>query len=245
MSRTVLILGAGSPMARAAAHLLARRGDAVFLAGHEPDELHRLAADLRIRWGGKVGVGRFDALDPASHPGLFAQVLEEFGDLDQVLVASGHLGPDPRALEGEGPQRILALNFSGLLPMLGLCATHFERRGSGVILGVASVAGDRGRQSNFVYGAAKGGFALWLQGLRNRLYPAGVRVVTFKPGFVDTAMTFGKPGLFLVATPEAAGAALVRALDGGPDVVYFPAFWRGIMALIRAIPEGLFKKMKL
>jgi NAD(P)-dependent dehydrogenase (short-subunit alcohol dehydrogenase family) len=232
-------------MAGAAARILAERGDALFLAGHEPLELQRLASDLRIRCGAKVAVGRFDALDPAGHPGLFAQVLEQLGGLDQVLVASGYLGPDPRALGGEEPARILAINFTGLLPMVGLCADHFQRQGRGVILGIGSVAGDRGRQSNFVYGAAKGGFALWLQGLRNRLHASGVRVVTFKPGFVDTTMTFGKPGLFLVAAPEAAGAALARALDGGPDIVYFPAFWRIIMALIRAIPERVFKGMKL
>jgi short-subunit dehydrogenase len=245
MSGAVLVLGAGSPMVREAARLLAQRGEALFLAGHDPMELERLAADLRIRWGGRVAVGRFDALDPASHPALFTRVLDAFGELDRVLMASGYLGPVPAALEGDEPGRILALNFSGLLPILGLCAAHFERRGSGVILGIGSVAGDRGRQSNFVYGSAKGGFALWLQGLRNRLHGTGVRVVTFKPGFVDTAMTFGKPGIFMVASPEAAGAALVRALDGGADIVYFPAFWRVIMALVRAIPERIFKGMKL
>jgi NAD(P)-dependent dehydrogenase (short-subunit alcohol dehydrogenase family) len=232
-------------MAREAARRLARRGDALFLAGHDPEELERLAADLRVRWGVPVAVGRFDGLDPAGHPELFRQALAHLGELDQVLVASGYMGATPGALEGEEPGRILALNFSGLLPMLGLCAAHLERKGSGVILGIGSVAGDRGRQSNFVYGAAKGGFALWLQGLRNRLHASGVRVVTFKPGFVDTPMTFGKPGLFLVATPEAAGAALVRALEGGPDVVYFPGFWRAIMVLVRAIPERVFKGMKL
>lgn len=245
MTRTTLILGAGSPMAQAAARILAQRGHALFLAGHDPEELERLALDLRVRGDAPVAVGRFDALDPASHPELFSSVLAHLGRLDQVLVASGYLGPAANALTGEEPQRILALNFTGLLPLLGLCAEQMERQGSGTLLGIGSVAGERGRQSNFVYGAAKGGFALWLQGLRNRLQPSGVRVVTFKPGFVDTAMTFGKPGLFLVASPEAAGAALVRALDGGRDIVYFPAFWGVIMAIIRVIPERIFKGMKL
>jgi short-subunit dehydrogenase len=232
-------------MAREAARLLARRGDALFLAGHEPEDLERLASDLRIRWGASVAVGHFDGLEPANHPELFRQALAHLGELDLVLVASGYLGPSPAAIDGEEPGHILAVNFSGLLPMLGLCAAHMERKGAGVILGTGSVAGDRGRQSNFVYGAAKAGFAVWLQGLRNRLHGSGVRVVTFKPGFVDTAMTFGKPGLFLVASPEAAGAAMVRALDGGPDIVYFPVFWRAIMVLVRVIPERVFKGMKL
>jgi len=107
------------------------------------------------------------------------------------------------------------------------------------------VAGDRGRQSNYVYGAAKGALTLYLQGLRNRLQTAGVRVVCVKPGFVDTAMTFGMPGLFLVASPEHVGERIARAVEGKTDVLYVPWFWRYIMLIIRAIPEAVFKRMKL
>jgi short-subunit dehydrogenase len=244
MSGHTLILGAGSSIAKEAARLLASRGETLFLAGHDPEELERQAEDLRIRWGGQVAVGRFDALEPAGHPALFERVLAELGRLDAVIVACGYLGPDPAAVVGDEPGRILAVNCSGLLPMLGWCAEHMRANRAGVILGIGSVAGDRGRQSNFVYGAAKGAFALWLQGLRNRLHPYGVRVVTFKPGFVDTPMTFGRTGLFRVAAPGAAAAALVRALEGRAEVVYFPGAWRWIMLVVRAIPERIFKAMK-
>lgn len=115
----------------------------------------------------------------------------------------------------------------------------------GFIIGISSVAGDRGRQSNYVYGAAKGALSLYLQGLRNRLYPRGIRVITIKPGFVDTAMTYGLSGLFLVASPQNIGERIVRSLDKSADVVYLPWFWRYIMMIIKHIPEPIFKRMKL
>jgi short-subunit dehydrogenase len=120
-----------------------------------------------------------------------------------------------------------------------------ERQESGFIVGISSVAGDRGRQSNYVYGSAKSGLTAFLQGLRNRLYPSGVHVMTVKPGFVDTAMTFGLPGLFLVANPQDVGEKLAASAEKGKDEVYIPGFWRYIMAIIKSIPERLFKTLKL
>ena len=117
--------------------------------------------------------------------------------------------------------------------------------GNGFIIALSSVAGDRGRQSNYIYGSAKGGLSVFLQGLRNRLFHSGVRVITIKLGFVDTAMTFGLPNLFLVASPQEVGKKIVKAVNRGRNVVYIPWFWRLIMGIICSIPECVFKRLKL
>jgi len=126
---------------------------------------------------------------------------------------------------------------------LNVLANHFEKKRRGFICALSSVAGDRGRQSNYIYGSAKSGLTTYLQGLRNRLWHFGVRVITVKPGFVDTRMTYGRPKLFLVASPEAVARDIYKAVLRGKDVVYTPCLWRVVMAIIRAIPEGLFKKL--
>ena len=131
------------------------------------------------------------------------------------------------------------------ISLLTALATFFEKKKSGFIVGISSVAGDRGRQSNYVYGSAKGAFALFLQGLRNRLHPAGVRVLTVKPGFIDTRMTFGEVAPGMAADPEAVGAAILKALDRNRSVIYVPWFWRYIMLVIRSIPEPIFKRLRL
>lgn len=245
MPKSVLILGATSPMARAAAMRLAGRGDRLFLASSDERECERLAQDLRIRFQADVRAGRFDALDAGSHGDLVAAAEAFLSCLDVVIVATGDMGEDPQTLDPSEARRILEVNFTGVVSVLGHCASRMRLRREGAIVGVASVAGDRGRQSNFVYGAAKGGLALYLQGLRNFLHSDGVRVITFKPGFVDTAMTYGKAGIFLVASPEKAGRALVQAVDSGSGVMSFPGFWRAIMWIIRMIPEPFFQRLRL
>lgn len=245
MPKSILILGATSPMARAAANRLAQRGGRLFIASSDEAECERLAQDLRIRFKATVCSGRFDALDQASHRQFLDGAETFLSQLDGVIAATGDMGSDPQTLDPSEVGRLIHVNFSGVASALGECARRMRGRRGGVILCVTSVAGDRGRQSNFVYGAAKGGLALYLQGLRNFLHRDGVRVVTFKPGFVDTGMTYGKQGTFLVASPEAAGKALVRALDHASGVVYFPWFWRWIMRIIQTIPEPLFARLRL
>lgn len=245
MSRAVLILGATSPTARAAAYAFAARGDRLFLASRDEAECQRLAQDLMIRFQAKACWGRFEAHKTESHPDLIEAVAAALDGLDYALFAVGDLGLKPNSLDPLEATRLIQANFSGVASVIGACATYMGAHGGTVILGIGSVAGDRGRQSNFVYGAAKGGLALYLQGLRNLLYSKRIRVVTFKPGFVDTGMTYGKPGLFLVASPEQAGKAIVRAMDKSSGVVYFPWFWRWIMGIIRLIPESVFKRLKL
>jgi len=245
MAGPVLILGATSAIARGAACAFARRGHALYLAARDLPELERITADLAIRYGVAVRCGVFDAEAYSTHSGFLDGVVREMNGLTGVLLASGYMGDSMATRNFESGSRVIAINFTGAASILGLCADYLEKAGSGFIIGITSVAGDRGRQSNYVYGAAKGALSLFLQGLRNRLFPAGIRVITVKPGFVDTAMTFGMPGLFLVASPADVGERIVKSLEGRVDVVYVPWFWRYIMLIIRSIPEALFKRLKL
>ena len=245
MSETVLILGATSAIARATAAAFAARGDALYLASRDLDELQRLATDLRLRHGVEVRYGLFDAEAISTHETFFQSVTEEMPNLSGVVLAFGYLGDQQAARDFNVGAKIIAANFTGAASILSYCANYMEPLQRGFIIGIASVAGDRGRQSNYVYGAAKGALGLYLQGLRNRLFASGVRVITIKPGFVDTAMTYGLPGLFLVASPQDIGERIVASLGKSADVVYLPWFWRYIMLIIKHIPEPIFKRMKL
>ena len=245
MSEAVLILGATSAIARATAAAFAVRGAALYLASRDLDELRRIAADLRLRHGVEVRYGLFDAEATGTHEAFLQTVIEEMPDLSGVVLAFGYLGDQQAARDFSVGAKVIASNFTGAASILSHCANYFEPLKRGFIIGISSVAGDRGRQSNYVYGAAKGALSLYLQGLRNRLFASGVRVITIKPGFVDTAMTFGLPGMFLVASPQTVGERIVRALDKSADVVYLPWFWRYIMLIIKHIPEPIFKRLKL
>ena len=245
MSGNVLILGATSAIARGTAAAFAARGDNLYLASRDLVELKRIAADLQVRYGVKVSYSLFDAAATETHPAFFSSVLKEVQHLNGVVVAFGLLGDQQAAREFELAEKIIASNFTGAVSILSICANYFEPLKRGFIIGITSVAGDRGRQSNYVYGAAKGAFSLYLQGLRNRLFASSVRVVTIKPGFVDTAMTFGLPGLFLVASPQNIGKQIVRTLAKSADIVYLPGFWRYIMLIIKHIPEPIFKRLKM
>ena len=243
---TVLVAGATSAIARAVAAELARRGHALVLAARDAGEAEAVAADLRVRFGVAARAEAFDALDFASHAPFAARLVADEGDvLEGVVVALGWMGDrDASKHDTDEARRTIDVNLTAVVSLLTPLADHLEKRRAGFICVVSSVAGDRGRQSNYVYGAAKGGLSVYLQGLRNRLHPAGVRVVTVKPGFVDTRMTFGR-ARFLVASPDRVGKGIVRAIDRGADVVYLPGFWRPVMLAIRAVPERIFKRLKL
>jgi decaprenylphospho-beta-D-erythro-pentofuranosid-2-ulose 2-reductase len=245
MSSNVLILGATSAIARGTATAFAARGDNLYLASRDLEELKRIAADIKIRYGVKVSYGLFDAAATDTHPTFFQSVLNEMQELNGVALAFGLLGDQQAAREFAVAEKIIASNFTGAVSILSICANYFEPHKRGFIIGISSVAGDRGRQSNYVYGAAKGGLSLYLQGLRNRLFHSGVRVITIKPGFVDTAMTFGLPGMFLVASPQDIGKKIVSTLSKSTDIAYLPGFWRFIMLIIKHVPEFIFKRMKM
>ncbi|MEB3196086.1 MAG: SDR family NAD(P)-dependent oxidoreductase [Candidatus Sericytochromatia bacterium] len=239
----VLILGATSGMARAVAGLLARRGHPLRLAARDAVEVRALAADLAIRHQVEVLAYVYDAASPEAEAQLR---LAAEGTLAGVLVAFGVLDDQREAERSrERAAQLLHVNFTACALACETVAEALQAQGHGWLCVIGSVAGDRGRQSNYLYGAAKGGLAVYTQGLRHRLKAFGVAVITIKPGFVDTAMTWGKPGMFLVATPEQAAEGIVRAIDARRAVAYVPGFWRLVMALIRGIPGPLFERSKL
>ena len=245
MNTTWIILGASSAMARATARALAEQGAGLLLAGRDAGELALIAADCRLRGARMAEAVAFDARDPSTFAPLLARAAAEEGELN-AAVFTGSMPPqaeidsNPALIGG-----VQADNFAGPAEFLHMLAPMLEARGGGCIVGVGSVAGDRGRLGNYAYGAAKAAFHTYLSGLRNRLARAGAHVVTVKPGFVDTAMTWGLPGMFLVAPPEAVARAILRAVRKRRNVIYTPFFWRWIMAIIRLVPEPIFKKLKI
>lgn len=245
--RKVLIVGATSAIAQATARLFAARGDRLFLAARTLERLEMVRQDLAARGAGSVGVMALDANERARHGVLLDAAEKAMDGLDLVLIAHGVLS-DQKACE-VSVERTLAdieTNALSVVAFLTLVAGRFESRRAGTIAVISSVAGDRGRKSNYVYGAAKGMVSLFLQGLRNRLAGAGVQVLTIKPGFVDTPMTAGiAKGGPLWATPDTIAAGVVAAIEKGQDVVYLPWFWRPIMLVIRLIPERVFKRLSL
>ncbi len=241
---TTLIIGATSAMAEQTARLLAADGDKLILAARDPERLEILAADLKVRGASDVQV-----LPPfyATKADSFKDLLEAAGEFDRVLIAYGNL-PDQKAIENDPDliRREMCINFGSVIDLCTRIATKFETQGHGTLAVISSVAGLRGRQSNYIYGSAKGALILFLQGLRNRLQPKGIRVITLLPGFVDSPMTadIEKGPLFVSA--EKAGACIHKALTCGKcDIVYVPFFCRTIMWVIRSIPETIFKRLKL
>ncbi|KAA2234970.1 SDR family oxidoreductase [Salinarimonas soli] len=241
--KTVLVVGGTSDIGHATAKAYAGAGWRVVLAARNEAGARRNAEDLATRSGGPVEVRALDVLDTPS----LAPFLDRLPALpDTVVCVVGELGEQARAqADLDHAVQVMRTNFEGPALLLTLTAERFEARGSGLIVGISSVAGDRGRGSNYVYGAAKAGFTAFLSGLRNRLSPRGVRVVTVKPGFVRTRMTEGmKLPPVLTAEADEVGRAILGAERGG-DVLYVRPVWRGVMAVIRAIPEPVFKRLKL
>lgn len=246
MSRA-LILGAKSAIAQALARRLAEEGWDLVLAARQSGQLEPFAADLRLRTGREVRLWEFEVLEGGQVEGLAARVAGECGPFELGVLVFGYLGVQRRAeVDRAELARILHTNFTGAALVLSELAGYLEGKGGpGGLIGISSVAGDRGRQSNYAYGAAKGGLSLFLQGLRNRLASTPVHVLTVKPGFVDTPMTRGLEGLFLVASPEKVASDVLRAYKKRKDILYTPWFWRYIMLIIKNIPEGIFKRLKL
>lgn len=241
--KRIVILGATSAIAKGSIHALAEQGATLYLAGRDLDELKRISDDLNIRYSLPVYFGYFDAEDVASHADFFAQVLKTLAQIDGVLLAFGYLGTPALYWNLAEQTRILQCNLLGAISILSYFADYFEQEKSGFIIGISSVAGDRSLKKNYSYDAAKSGLSVYLQGLRNRLFKSQVRVITVKPGFVDTPMTFGKTGMFFVADAETVGRRMIKQLTKSGDVIYVPWFWRYVMLLIRWIPEALAKRL--
>jgi len=245
----IAIFGATSAIASAAAREWLAQGDSLFLVGRNAQKLQALVDDLGVRKGADqtVASAGADLCARQLHPELLAQARAALGGLDVVLIAHGSL-PDQKACEASVEATLAEFDANALsvISLATLAANDFERQRKGAIVVIGSVAGDRGRQSNYIYGAAKGMVAIFCQGLRNRLAQSGVTVTLIKPGFVDTPMTagFDKKGP-LWAQPATIGKLIVRGSTRGADEVYAPAFWWLIMNVIKAIPERLFKRLKL
>ena len=244
--KKILIIGATSAIAEATARMWAARGAALFLVGRKTGQLNTIADDLRIRGAASVGCFTMDACDTPSHAAMLEAAEIALGGLDVALIAHGSL-PDQKACEASVDLTLQEINTNALsvIALATLIAQGFEKQGRGTLAVISSVAGDRGRRSNYVYGAAKGMVSLFMQGLRNRLTRKGVQVLTIKPGFVDTPMTATFPKGALWAKPDAIARGIVRAVERGADEVYLPGFWRLIMLIIRHIPERVFKKLSL
>jgi NAD(P)-dependent dehydrogenase (short-subunit alcohol dehydrogenase family) len=242
MATTVLV-GATSAIGRALAHRLGARGDRLVLAGRRPDALRDDAADLRIRYGADVSVLGYDAQSLEDSASFFRRCIEETGGgVDNLVTCHGVLVDSTRP---EALRANLEINYLSHAALFEDAANHFQERRRGCLCAISSVAGDRGRASNYHYGAAKAALDTLLEGLRQRLKHFGVHVLTVKPGFVDTPMTYGRPGMFLVASPDCVARDIERAMGKRCSVLYTPWFWRPIMAAIRAIPGPIFDRMRL
>lgn len=244
MKAPVLILGGRSDIGFAIARAFAAQGHPIQLAARGADGLAPEATDLGLRHGVPVSLHDFDVLATETHAGF----LDSLPSWPGVVVSAIGLMGEQEASEEDfaAAARVMRSNYEGPAAILGLVANRMEARGEGVIVGISSVAGDRGRATNYVYGSAKAGFTAFLSGLRNRLARTGVHVVTVKPGFVATRMTEGMDlPAKLTAEPEELGAAVVKAVARRRNVIYVRPVWALVMAVIRTIPEPVFKKLKL
>ena len=241
---SLLLLGAGSDIACSLARKFASAGYEIQLAARSASRLQPLRQDIAIRYKVACSLHEFDAAKPDTHTPFFSSLPVQ---PDITISVFGYLGEQEKAeSDWSECERIITVNYTGAVSILNIVANAYAAQNKGTIVGISSVAGERGRQSNYFYGSAKAGFTAYLSGLRNRLYPNGVHVLTVKPGFVATKMTENMPLPPLVtAQPDAVATAIFNAVRKKKDVLYVKWMWRWIMLLIKCIPESVFKKMKL
>ena len=245
--KSILIIGATSAIAGACARAWTAKGARLFLVARDAGRLAQVADDLRARGGDIAGTTVLDATNLAGHAAMLATAASGLGKIDIALIAHGTL-PDQVRCENDPALAAaeLTTNATSVIALLTGLANVFTQQRHGTIAVITSVAGERGRASNYVYGSAKAAVSTFCDGLRIRLGMLGVRVVDIRPGFVATPMTAGLPlPAPLVASPERAAKAIVAGIERGTAVVYAPAFWRWIMLVIRSIPGFIFRRMKL
>jgi decaprenylphospho-beta-D-erythro-pentofuranosid-2-ulose 2-reductase len=239
----LLILGATSPIARLLAMRFAQDGATLYLAARDADEAAKIASDIAVRAGTTAFSGAFDAADFATHADLVRRATDAMGGLDGVVLCFGTLGDEDAAqVEPAAAIATLHQNFTGAVSLMTIAARPLEEQKRGFMIVIGSVAGDRGRARNYVYGSAKAGLHAFSEGLRGRMARAGVHVMTVKLGTVDTRMTWGREGTLFSVAPEHAANAIYAAYQRKAEVVYVPWFWRPIMAIVRIIPERIFKR---
>ncbi len=240
----ILIVGAKSDIAKALARQYAENGYDLYLAARDSQSLEPLANDIKVRFGRAIECVELDILDTDSHQDFFDGLVEKpLG----VISAVGYLGEQAKAeVDFKEARRIIDTNYTGLVSLLNIVAQNLASRRCGFIVGISSVAGDRGRKSNYFYGAAKAAFTAYLSGLRNRLYQHKVHVMTVKPGFVNTKMTAGMDlPEKLTAEPEEVALAIFKGQQANRNEIYVRWIWRYIMLVIRLIPEWKFKGMSI
>ena len=244
---SVLILGCTSPIARALAHAYAQAGyHKIVVAAREQQDAQDLASDLAIRWGCESFAHHFDARDCEHHAQWIQQIEQQAGAIEVGILAFGSMGIQEQLQQNiQSARAVMEINYLGAVSLCERLAEGMEMRQGGCIITLSSVAGDRGRKSNYIYGSAKGALSLYTQGLRNRLHDVGVQVLNVKLGFIDTPMTYAMRTPLPVASPQAAAQAILKAHHSCKDEVYYPPFWRGVMGIIKALPEPIFKRTSL
>jgi decaprenylphospho-beta-D-erythro-pentofuranosid-2-ulose 2-reductase len=243
--KKIIILGATSGMAMEIERQLARQGYELILVARSSQRLAEMQADLLIRGAKQVLTYPADLSSIQQHAGVFDFTRRTLPDFDTVLLAYGSMRNQKESeMSVDSLLEELQVNFVSAAAILTLFAAELERRRTGCVAVITSVAGDRGRRSNYVYGSAKGALSLFLQGLRSRLHPSGVRVITIKPGPVQTPMTDHLPNAARFADPELVASDIVCALERrSPDILYTPKVWRYIMTAVQQIPESIFKRL--
>lgn len=242
----ILIIGVTSAIAEAVARLYATRGASMYLLARDRNRGEAIAQDLTVRGAAEVRASTFDASDLAAHAAVLETAWAAFGGFDMVLIAHGTL-PDQPCCDADTDYalREFTVNGSSTIALANRIAQKLEAQGTGTLAVISSVAGDRGRASNCLYGAAKAAVTAYASGLRQRLNARGINVLTIKPGFVDTPMTAAFKKGALWAKPDQVARGIVRAIDKRRGVVYLPWFWWGIMVVIRSIPEFVFRRIRL
>ncbi len=244
--KKILVLGATSGIAEATCRIWARQGASLFLVARNAEKLAAVAADLKTRGASYVDTAVVDLDDTERHPALLAHAINSLTGMDVAYLAHGVLGDQAAGEQEFGTAaQIIHTNFVSAVSLLTWLANYCVQRRSGVLAVLSSVAGDRGRKSNYLYGASKAGLSAFLGGLRNRVDREGVTVLTIKPGPVKTAMTVKMKGSEKFADVDKVAATIVKAIDARADTLYVPFQWRPIMFVIREIPERIFKKLNL
>ena len=244
--KKILVIGATSAIAEQCARIWAARGDQLLLVARNSDRLQSIVEDLRVRGAASVSSYLNDLNEINRHPAILEWAEAEAGGIDVVLIAHGTLSNQKSCEDSlEETMAEVKINALSVISLLTLIANRLEKQQAGAIAVISSVAGDRGRASNYVYGSAKAMVTAFASGLRQRLHKSNVAVVTIKPGFVITPMTasFKKGVLWSHAAPVA--AKIVNAIDDRKDEVYVPEFWRVVMMLVKAIPNKFYKKIFL
>ncbi|MBV9691025.1 MAG: SDR family oxidoreductase [Ktedonobacteraceae bacterium] len=242
----VIIIGATSAIAHETAKCFAKHSAELFLVGRDDAKVTVVANDLKVRGAKRVATFVLDLSELDRHQQMFDSAVATLHSIDMLLIAYGTLG-NQRLCEQSVAETLQQFtnNCTSVISLLTISANYFEQQRHGCIAVISSAAGDRGRQSNYIYGTSKAAVSTFLQGLRNRLYKAGVSVVTIKPGFVDTPMTVHLKKGPLFASARSVGEGVYHAMKQGSDIVYLPWFWRPIMIVVRSLPESIFKRLSL